>query len=393
MGLRDCLGTRRGRCSENVRLVIQGKGGTIAASKLRTNMTHKNAPVGSDKHSDGQSFFWPVYVSVRARLITLPADFWARILLICFGLILAKCGLLFAIQKELYQIHGRFEGRPLNWLNYVTFYVFVAMVGGNLWVFGKKCALYGNVAARWATAVVAGMATAFICLRFYEGDRNYLSPVLDGTLHWGDLGSYFSMNLFFRPPFLAVWIIGTICVYYFMLRTGRERYMVQVIAVESVAYLVLNLQELRQYGSELLVLCGLGLVTAVYGAVQNRALKWPLTLIPVVLMGSVFVLFASFEKCIAKPQLVFVVLVIALGLVFALASVIAWRIGFYAGWSWLLPFAVPVFLLLLTANFGKADNYRSMILNGSTKPPAGCVGHRCFEIGKPLVVTSFDMVA
>lgn len=311
----------------------------------------------------------PTFMSSRPSFISnLPKGSWLRVALILSALCLVKCGILFLLRKELFQIHWRIINEAPSWANHAAFYTFVALVGLNLMVFGRKCAAHGISALRSALVILGVFGTLFVVLTFHEGDKNYLSPVVNGILKWGDLWSYLSMNLFFRAPYLAAWFIGIALLYYGMVRTGRERYMPEAAAILSSAYLILNLRELGSYRAEMAALDALGAACLIFGARANRPLKWPFALAPIALMGVFFALFSGFDPGIGRPNPEFQILFLCSVVLFLGVTLIAWRRGILVAWSWLLPFASASFLLLITANFHLADNYRYLLLSGLTLP-------------------------
>ena len=98
---------------------------------------------------------------------------------------------------------------------------------------------------RTANFCVLGLGAAFIFLTFHAGDKNYLFPVMNGTLTWKNLGWYLAVDFCFQPPYLAAWILAYAFGYYFLARTGREHWMLRVTAVCAAAYTALCLRDLR----------------------------------------------------------------------------------------------------------------------------------------------------
>lgn len=328
-----------------------------------TNAEHKQMIETTEERSGGAFL-----AALRGAVCGLPPELWTRLSLIFVALCLVKCGILLSLRKELFQTHWRVSGEAPTGLNAVAFYAFVILMGLNLWVFGRKCAAKGVAVVRMGFALLAGFATLFIALTFHEGDKNYLSPVLNGVLKWTDLWAYFSMNLFFRPPLLGAWIFALVMLYYVLLRTGRELLMVRILAVLAPAYLMLNLRELAQFKAELLTLDALGVACLVFGCRTRRSLNWFLALAPYGLAGVFFLLFSRFDPKVACPNPEFMIIFLCGAALFFGATLLAWRRGFFDVWSWLLPFVSASFFLLTTANFHLADNYRGLLLAGLTIP-------------------------
>jgi hypothetical protein len=328
------------------------------------NTLETTTPVGTPERQANSGLSGRLSRMVRE----LPANLWGRILFLFAALCGVKCGILFSLRQELFQTHWRVSSEAPTLLNGVAFYVFAALVGLNLWVFGRKCARKGVAVMRMGFALVVGCSACFIVLTFHEGDKNYLSPLMHGILQWTGIWAYFSMNLFFRAPWLAVWILGLVALYYVLFRVNREHLMGKVIAVLAPVYLVLNLQELAFFKAELLTLDALGVACLVLGGRRDRGLQWFLSLAPYGLAAVFFLLFSGFEARVARPTPDFLVVSLSGVVLFLGASLLAWRRNFLNEWAWLLPFASASFLLLTTENFLLADNYRALLLAGLTLP-------------------------
>lgn len=311
----------------------------------------------------------------------LPRDVGIRVLLIFTVLFLVKCGILWTLRKELFQTHWRVSSETFTPLNWVLFYGFAFLVGLNLWVFAARCANQLASTIRSAFGVVVAVGTVFIVLTFHEGDKNYVHPILHGVLRWTDLGWYFSLNLFFRAPFLAFWGVGLGVLYYILFRLGRERDVLRWVAIFAVAYLVLNLRELAQYRAGLAALNALGVACLCLGRRRSDTLKWTAAFGPWLLMGVGFMLFRPYDAIISRPSVDFMVVTGAGVALFIIASWMSRRGGFSDAWLTVVPFLSTSFLLLVTANYPFADNYRNLMFFGLTLPR-----YFCGEAGIALVL-------
>jgi len=100
----------------------------------------------------------------------------------------------------------------------------------------RQCALAGLAAIRAANAIVVSLGLLFIFFAFQEQGTNYLFPILSGILDWGSLIPYLSLDLFFRPPFLAAWMFVYALSYYGLARSGRESWVLYLTAVFGAVY-------------------------------------------------------------------------------------------------------------------------------------------------------------
>ena len=304
-----------------------------------------------------------------AGWLDLPRLVWIRIGIFLAALGIAKCGVIVALRGELFQAHWRILEEEPTLSHWVTFYCFVIVAGANLWLFGKRCAAQPDRATqRRATIGILGLVAAFVLLTFHEGRWNYLHALMTGVLTWKQVGSFISLRLFFGPPYLAGWMLGMGALGYLLIRTGRERWLLRCVAVVATLYLATCLRQFANHQAELLTLTILGLVSLLVASRAQVALRWPLAFAPCVLAFGGFLLFRGFEPRIDHPTPQFLTLMGGGLILFVGASLLAWRRGIYVEWSWLLPFASLSFLLLVTANFPDANNYRHLLVFGLALP-------------------------
>jgi arylsulfatase A-like enzyme len=81
-----------------------------------------------------------------------------------------------------------------------------------------------------------------------------------------------------------------------------------------------------------------------------------------------FILFRGLDGKLDKLDPEFILLFGTSIVLFAGVTVLARRCGFYAGWSWLAPFAFSAFLLLINTNYTMAANYRNLLFQGLALP-------------------------
>jgi phosphoglycerol transferase MdoB-like AlkP superfamily enzyme len=298
----------------------------------------------------------------------IPWDVGGRIGLLFLVLCLIKVMILTGFRKHLFQNHWRIGQLPEGWLNQVAFYLFVILAGLNLWCFGKKCSTGGVRTIRMANAFVLVLGLFFIFLTFHAGDKNYLYPLLDGTLHWWDLKSYLSLSLFFQMPFLAAWLFIYALIYYSLARTGREHLILYVTCFFAVVYLAFSLRDLADYRDALLVADCLGVICLLAGSISQQSLNWFFLIQPSIWLGLFFLMFRHEDGSIENLDPDCAVISSWCVILFAGFSALAWQRKFYSAWTWILPFAFASFLLLTNIHYPLAVNFQNLFLLGLTLP-------------------------
>jgi hypothetical protein len=81
-----------------------------------------------------------------------------------------------------------------------------------------------------------------------------------------------------------------------------------------------------------------------------------------------YALFVPFDIMLRHPAPEFVLLSAGSIILFAGATLLVWRSGGYAAWSWGLPFAFSSFLILVNANYVLASNYNNLLTLGLALP-------------------------
>ena len=276
--------------------------------------------------------------------------------------------MLAGMRKQLFEAHWR-VGNELwaSWLCAGLFYLFALLAGANIWVFGMRCQSGGRRTIHVANGFVLFFGAVFIFLTFHEGGKNYFYPVLNGVLGWKDLGPYLSLNLFFRWPYLAAWILVYAFIYYGLIRTRREHLLLRVTGVFAAMYTALCLGDLKDYPEALAGVDCLGIACLVAGRGKAAfGIRWFLA--PAMWIGFLYVIFRQFSTLLSSLSPQFVLIASWSVILFAGTSALAWRRGFYAGWSWLLPFAFFGFFLLANNNYPVASNYNKLLCLGLWLP-------------------------
>jgi len=277
--------------------------------------------------------------TARARLASpvrgwlgLPPAAWSRLLVLFVALSSIKLALLFGLRKHLNEIHWRVMGQPPSWLNAAAFYAFVGLGVLSLLALGRRCQSAGVKAVRAANAAVVGLGLLFIFLTFHEGDKNYLYPVMVGILKWKSLGPYLSLNLFFRPPFLAGWLFGYALIYYALARTGREAKALYLTAAAAGAYGLVCLRELTAYRNELLVVDCFGAASLLVARRTGEPMRALWLLAPAAWVLWLWGLFRLVTPELGAMAPYFLLLVGTSLVLFAAATLLAKRTVFYRAW-------------------------------------------------------------
>ena len=244
----------------------------------------------------------------------------------------------------------------------------------------------GVKAVRTANAAVVGLGLCFLFLTFHSGDNNYLYPIQTGVLKWTSLGPYLSLDLCFRPPFLAAWLLGYAFIYYVLARTGREAWALHLTALCAGAYALLCLRELVVYRDELLIVDCLGMAallagkrsTASHISGEKSGTRWNASLAEpqaawLLAPAAWSLCFTAALCCLASGHereslRYFLMLLAASLLLFAGATVLARKRGYVGFWSRLLFFYFAAFLLLTNNHYPMAANYNNALCLGLEFP-------------------------
>ncbi len=290
--------------------------------------------------------------------------------MLLFGaLCVIKLVLLVELRKHLFESHWRIGPEPVTWVNSAAFYLFALLAGLNLWVFAVKCERAGVRVVRGANACVLALGALFILLTFDEQGYNYVCAVMNSYLDLKDLRWYLVMNFCFRPPYLALWVLGYALLYYGMARKGREYLMLRVTAACATAYLALCFGK-EWYREILLVADCLG-ITMLLGAWKTERRLNPLVLVGLLgFMAFFFVLFHGYDALLTLQWMnrEFLVLLTCSLVLFTGITVLSRFRGFFTPWSWLLPFAFTAFLLFINTNYAQSHNYVNFLCVGLTLP-------------------------
>ncbi len=192
---------------------------------------------------------------------------------------------------------------------------------------------------------------------------------MNGVLTWKNIGWYMAMNCCFQPPYLAAWILAYISGYYFLARTGRERWMLGVTAIGATAYTIFCLHDLMANRNALIAIDCLGIASLVASLTAGqRALRLFWVCLPLLGMGFFYSLFIPSDRMLRHPDPEFVVLAAGSLVLFVGATLLVWRSGGYGAWSWGLPFAFSSFLILVNTNYVLAVNYTHLLSLGLALP-------------------------
>lgn len=301
-----------------------------------------------------------VWAKGRAWLALPPAAL-GRLLVLLGSLALIKTVLLIGLRKHLQEIHWRTSGDSLNWLGMFAFYALAVVLVYNLVQFGRRCQPGGVRAVRVANALILAFGGLLIFLAFHEGDKNYIYPVMTGVLKWSDLTPYLSLNLFFRPPYLAVWMFAYAAGYYVLWRSGRERQVLSMTAGFAGLYWLVCWQEFMTRRGDLWVVLMFGLVSAFLLRSSRRVFHPVWLLVPVAWTVGLWGLLALAQPDVGRLPPYFRILAGCLVVLFLGASLLAKREGFVGPWLNVFGFCFVAVLLLSSANYPKAVNLNNLV--------------------------------
>jgi phosphoglycerol transferase MdoB-like AlkP superfamily enzyme len=328
------------------------------------------------------------FANIGNRLVlpTIPAKVRARLLVLFLALAGIKVALLVRLGKGLFETHWRLEAPTPAWGDYILFALFVVLGFLSVLKLHRHCAAAGVKAIRAANVTLFCFGLLFILLTFHTQGKNYLYPILSGILDWNSLVPYLSLDFFFQPPFLGAWIFAYALTYYFLARSGRESWALYLTAAFGAVYAGVALRDLSASRDELLVVDCLGLASLLVGwnpSAKVAPVWFAIPLAWCVFLAAELFWFTPPEVWLAATY--FRLLVYASTLLFAGATLIAFRRGFGRGWSGLLLFYLFGFLLLASRNYPIAINFNHVICLGLKLPH--------YFVGEILVVGFLALVA
>ncbi|HEX5219640.1 MAG TPA: sulfatase-like hydrolase/transferase [Verrucomicrobiae bacterium] len=285
----------------------------------------------------------------------------SRVAVILGALCVIKLVLLISLRKHVQELHWRVNLDTLSGLGVFSFYAVAVVLVGCLFQFGRQCQAVGVRAVRAANATVLVFSGLVIFLTFHEGDKNLVYPVMTGVLKWWQLWSYLSLNLFFRPPYLAVWVFGYVAMYYVLARTGRERHVLTLTAVFAGLYWVFCLREFMVRRDDLWVVLLFGLGSLFMLQFARRPFRAAWLLLPAIWTLFTWFLFSLGEVDLANLQPYFLMLTGCLTVLFVAATLMAKREGFLNPWLNLVSFLFVGTLLLSNAHYPISINYNNLL--------------------------------
>lgn len=291
----------------------------------------------------------------------MPPAIASRALVIFSSLAVIKLFLLIGLRKHLQEIHWRTSDEAVGWLNLGTFCALAGILSYTLFRLGRQCRASGLRAVRVANAVVLGFGGLMIFLAFHEGDKNYLYPIMMEFLGWKDLWPYLSLNLFFRPPYLAAWMFAYAAGYYVLARTKREHHVLTLTAVFAGLYWLLCWQDFLLRRTDLWVVLLFGLICVVMQQVGRRRFQPAWMLFPVVWTLVVWGLFWLVLPSVGYLPPYFAMLVGCLVVLFLAATLIARREGFLRPWVNVAFSYFIAMLVLASANYPSAANFNNLV--------------------------------
>jgi len=322
---------------------------------------------------------------VARRFFGLPAEGWSRIAIVFAGLVIVKLALMVELRKHLHEIHWRVDGQPTTWVNYASFYGFLVLGLLSLVELARRCREVGLKAVRAANALVLVLGFLFIFLTFHIGNKNYLYVVTSGSLGWKGLLPYLSLDFFFQLPFLGAWVLAYSFFYYLCVRSGREGLVLYLTAAFAVLYAVVCMQELVRFRPRLLPAECFGLAALLFAWRTDKPLRISWLLLPVIWTLLVWELFQLETPALRQLTPYFVLLVVGIISLFALATMWARSFGFYPIWAKLLPFYFTTFLLVTASRYPMSPNYGRLLCLGVEFPR--------YFLGEGLVAGCLLMVA
>ena len=307
-----------------------------------------------DAHGGG---IWPCI----KEWVDLPPAAWSRIAVMFTTLAFIKLVLLIGLRKHLHQIHWRLSAQSTSWIDHLAFYAVIVMGVYTLVELGRQCHGAGVRTVRRLNLIVLSLALPLIFFTLHEGDKNYLYPILTGVLPWSSLVPYLSMDCFFRPPFLATWMVVYAASYYVMARQGRERWALGLTGVFGGSYWAVCLQELTERREDLWVAAVFGLLALLLLKRRDQEFSPAWWFVPTAWTLLVWGLFRTQEQALATLGLCFEIVVGWATASIVVATWVARRDGVFQPWGKVMAFYFLTCLLFANSNYPMGPSYNNLL--------------------------------
>ena len=156
-----------------------------------------------------------------SRTHSVETHLTSRVLILLASLFTIKAALVAQLNQHLFQAHWRTRLLMPDILDYLNYLMFPVIGFFTLVCFAGDIGMKSSRRVAVANFWIVVMGLSHVCLSFFEGDFNYMVPLMEGIINASDLWAYMSMNLFFRPPFLFVWLFSYALVFWFNLRSQK----------------------------------------------------------------------------------------------------------------------------------------------------------------------------
>lgn len=311
---------------------------------------------------------------------------YGRAIALMVLLFVLKLWLLIQNREDLFQEHWRIVRRGLNWTDFLAYGLFLLLVGAISFIVGKSLSNSKPKHVRLLFVFSFLGAIFFVFSSFHVMEKNYIQPVVDGTLKWWQVGHYLIMDLFFAPPFLAIYLGGGAVLYWIFLRTNREWWMFPVLGASSIVYLLLNIRNPFDYGSNLLLADCVGVAGLLgwYLARQPLSISWQFVS---VLPGFLTLAWFNFHDSGTwkmEPCLI-IFLCASLGLMLV-GNLLSRETEVRRAVSFFLPFWSLLFFLLCSHDYPLAANINNALRCGIVSP---CYLEQEYLIILGLLATTF----
>lgn len=281
-------------------------------------------------------------------------------------LLALKLGLLFQLQSDLAQTHLRIRHAGPTAFDHASWLLCLGLSTGVLALLTRRAREWSRWEIVWLNVGLLVTGCAFVFFTRHQGPWNYLHPVLSGTLPVRSIWDYLALDLFFAPPYLALYLLAYGLAFWWLWSAGRIWLSFAVMAGLGGLYGVLNLWVLAELGAQLVVVNAVGLLSWLGWRVSRGPLPMALQGLPLALLAPGWAFFSLHSPEVARPNSAFVGLVIlALGL-HAVAVWVGRRGGSHRDLSHFLPFFFLAFLLLGNRYTPLADNFNQLFVCGLT---------------------------
>ena len=293
---------------------------------------------------------------------------WGRLAILFVGLVAIKLAMFWELGRHLHQVHWRLTAPNPGFFDVLGFLLLCALGVTAILRIGGSCRDLPLSSVRAANGWLVALCVVAVFLSFHEWESNWLLPWMRGVMGAADVWSYASLNLFFRPPFLAVWIAVYGLAYYLLLRTDRERSIPVVTALFFAAYYLLFLGHFINRGNDVWLLVCVGAFCVAGSGRSGHAMRALGLLAAFAAFVLTIVVMRGHERHLGSLPSYFVFLLSEAAALFLVSCWYARRGRYLEEWLRFAPFLFVAVIVMSGHHYPLAGNINNLLFLGGTMP-------------------------